>query len=88
MNLKEHSVLNLEISVKDLAYYDESISDWIIQPDDYSIYIGIPRIRFIKKSKSGCLIDLMDRSLTKNQSSVYHWTSFVMNGSLSICRNF
>ncbi|UCE95031.1 MAG: fibronectin type III-like domain-contianing protein [Flavobacteriaceae bacterium] len=43
--------LNLEIPVQDLAYYDESISDWVIEPGDYSIYIGNASDKIYKKIK-------------------------------------
>ncbi|MEP1921404.1 MAG: fibronectin type III-like domain-contianing protein, partial [Ekhidna sp.] len=48
------------INVSDLAYYDDSISEWVVEPGDYYLYVGNAsnnitkkiRISISKKSRS------------------------------------
>lgn len=51
LNPGDQTRLNLEILVKDLAYYEESVSDWIVEPGDYIIYIGNASDQIYKKFK-------------------------------------
>lgn len=51
LNPGDQTRLNLEILVKDLAYYEESVSDWIVEPGEYIIYIGNASDQIYKKFK-------------------------------------
>ena len=37
---KKHDVIDLEIKISDLAYYEESISDWNLEKGKYQLYVG------------------------------------------------
>jgi len=52
-NLKpsEESIINANIPVKSLAYYDETISDWNIEKGEYIVYIGNASDNISKKIK-------------------------------------
>lgn len=48
---KDHYMFDLEFKVSDLAFYDESISDWNLEKGKYQLYIGNASNNIVKKIK-------------------------------------
>ncbi|MFA9370737.1 MAG: beta-glucosidase [Labilibaculum antarcticum] len=51
LNSGQEQQVEIEISVDDLAFYDESISDWNLEKGNYIIYIGNSSNNMIQKQK-------------------------------------
>lgn len=47
----QKTTINIPVSVKDLAYYDEKSSDWIVEKGNYEIYVGNSSDNIVKKLK-------------------------------------